>query len=358
MRYRVVRHLDKIQLHVCGGHAFLVHRRLLTSLKSADWCRFKRHRRELRHGYPIDIFICPGTAVSFRLTLYRDSFFTVQLSDPSVDVQRKLLDALEVARVAYGSVSVSLFLCEFALDFYPEHGCDLYDLSDVLFSSVFPRRSRTSACGYADGDDNRATQYQGNKGYVRCRWVDEKYVSCGKGLRCYMKNNRFVRIELQCNKPFLKRKRLGVCDLPLYPETVNVLDYVEFRRKLDDPSLSHLINVMCKKRRPNYAHWSKSRQNTFRDATEGAIQGQFSDAMVRLIGAKVGASDKTGEYPEYSFRHDELHVALQISVFKELKKEYGFTSQINEFFYVNKRLTEDVKRGLKKTYRRTVLSKG
>ena len=172
-----------------------------------------------------------------------------------------------------------------------------------------------------------------------------------------MRKNSFVRIELQCNKPFLKRKRLGVRKLPFYADTVNVLDYVEFRRRLDAESVAPDRGQM-QEAIPLILTVAKSRQNTLRDATEGAIQGQFSDAMVRLIRAKVGASDKTGEYPEYSFRHDEIHVALQISVFKELKKEYGFTSQINEFFYVNKRLTEDVKRGLKKKYPRRSLKQG
>ena len=108
MRYSVVRHLDKVELYVCGGRAFRVRRRLLTCLKSADWCRFKGHHFDPKDGYPIDAFLCPG-AEEFRVTSYRKVLFSVQCSDPTVDVQRKLLNALEVARAAYSDVS-----CQFA----------------------------------------------------------------------------------------------------------------------------------------------------------------------------------------------------------------------------------------------------
>ena len=359
MHFSVVQHLDNVLLHVCGYRARRVYRRLLACLKSADWCKFDRHYFARKKGRPVDSFVCPGTAAAFGLTFYRDSFFTVQLSDPSVDLQRKLLDALEVARAAYGSVSVSLYLCEFALDFSPEHGCSLYDLSDMLFSSVLLRHSRAAACGaFWDADDNGVTYYQGNMGHVRCRWRDGKYVSCGKGLRCYVTANGAVRVELVCNKPFLKKERISVHHLPLYPETVNVLNYIEFRRRLSTRSLWHLVELKCRKQRPDLSQWPRSRQTTHLCFAKDIIQDQFSNAMVKHLGAKVGNSDETGEYYEYSFRHEDLPVALQISVFKELKKKYGFTNQMNEFFHVNKRLTEDVKRGLKKAYRRTVFSKG
>ena len=80
---------------------------------------------------------------------------------------------------------------------------------------------------------------------------------------------------------------------------------------------------------------------------ENKILRRFNDAMVKAIGATVGALDRTGEDPEYRFDLYEIPVALQISEFKKIKKEASFTNQVNEFFPENKKLKDDIKKALK-----------
>jgi hypothetical protein len=51
---------------------------------------------------------------------------------------------------------------------------------------------------------------------------------------------------------------------------------------------------------------------------------------------------------------DELPAALQVSAFKGLKREYGFTNQVDEFFPVDEVITRDIRRKLEREKRKVL----
>jgi hypothetical protein len=321
--YIVHPHLDRIKLSVYGNDAETVFSRLVALLSSSPWCRRENSKGSLRFASAVS---------SVSLFQVPPSLFTIQICDPTPETQCRVLDALRSASLpeflsdhadslpfrTSSSVMVSFSEAEFALDFYPDRSSDLYRLLYALRNSVVLKHTRTRTFGcYGE------TFYQGLKGSVRAG---------SKGLRCYLTEQKAIRVELQCNRSFLRRHRLT---LPISVDAVNVWDFIEFRRPAEVDSLT---NAVCKKKRPHSRMWPEHRRTAYRDAVRNVLMKQIHDAMVsKVISDDPMASDRTGEYPEYSFSIEDIPVSIQVDVFRDLKKQYHLTHQMGQFFPMYKR---------------------
>jgi hypothetical protein len=337
LQYSVKRHLHRLQLSVYGISAYDVYKSLIDSLKLSQWCSYKGHfiPQGEKYNPAVDLFACPSGG-TFSLTMYSNGHcFIIQLFDPDIDIQINVLTLLGHVCAGIHSVHVSLSQAEFALDFSPKKQDNLFELFHIIEGCVVMRHSRIGAYNSYEG----LTGYHGRKGYVRPKkertirpdGKSKVRLVCGaKGLTVYThpkENSDRVRVELRCNRIFLRNRGLGVHNLPFTHDTVDVLDYIEFRNGLDSKQMMHLVDVICEKQCPGFSKWPRPRQMTRRWIIDGIILRKLTNA-------------------DYNYDLNEVPTALQVSVLKEIKKTYNFTNQIGEFLPKNKHLMKNIKRCL------------
>lgn len=338
---RVIRHLDRVRLSLFGDNAMNVFRALVSYLNSSRWCQLEKKKLDEKTILVYASFRCSQDSSSIGLTLHRDTFFSAQISDPTLYSQKMLLDAIRSVCSRHGGVYMSLAEAEFCLDFYPIDHRDLNALFDALSYAVVLRHSRSGSYSCYCGEEGSITHYQGHGGNVRRTLHDlpggvlsiddhgrlnlkKRQGRSGKGLRVYQKED-FVRMELQLNRPSLRT--LCINSLPLEADRVDVMDFIEFRKGLDEQRLSRLLKIV-------------NRKSRF-PSDEESLKRWFRKKMSRVTKVERGCSPV-----EYDF--EDLPVALQINVFKGLKLYYGFSNQIPEFFPVDEGMIRSIKKKLKK----------
>jgi hypothetical protein len=260
-------------------------------------------------------------------------WFQLTIQDPDYRTQVVVLDILMSLSKNSNSrypLIISLSQIEFALDFYPENKNDLDDLSSVLWHGIIRKYSRVGSFNkYED------TEYQGKLGNVR---------DGSKGLRCYIKNEELVRIELQCNKNFLRKKRMNIENMPINPEHIDIFEYIDWRHGLSSSAQSKLVSTLVRKRFKNIPYderrsISPRKKKIYLNVLHSAYGATVS---------RIANSDGTCS-PAFEMDPTDRPVAEQISEFKKLKKKYRLTNQVNEFLpkiiNIKRRLLYDLKLG-------------
>jgi hypothetical protein len=183
----------------------------------------------------------------------------------------------------------SLSQVELAFDFYPKDPNDLYLLKCALAHKVVLRHGRKDASGRYKSKDTKgshwhcSTAYLGNKGNVR---------RAPKGVKIYTKKeNPFVRLEVNLNKPVIKMKKIA---LPIDINNVKLSDFVFTRNNLDS---ERLVALLVKRTIADPLRWAHAR------------------SYVNCI--SCGSSVRV--------------VSEQISAFREMLP--GFANRIGEFFH-------------------------
>lgn len=217
---QLVRSVDRIQLSVRNrkDNYDLVLKAFEESLDFVS-----NTREPFKGGYRIK-WIYKLNENRVYLIHYGAHWFSILVVDPDDNVQLRLRDLI-VSVVSPNDVSVSQV--EFALDFYPDDPTKVDDLFATISHHVVLKRLRAGGA-----KRKKTTHYQGRKGNVR---------KGPYGIRVYPKTehgHRFVRVELQANKPLLKRNGFSLLSFPISPDDLDVLDYVTFRRKFDLDAVS------------------------------------------------------------------------------------------------------------------------
>jgi hypothetical protein len=179
----------------------------------------KRFIHRFRHNHSLIEFVKWG----------RDSFYSaVIVHDPDIDIQNEISQIMLVCRMTLSQVEV-------AFDFFPDDKYCLRDLRRSLTEGLVLKYSRAGCYVNYSGLEYRGTEYIGNNGYV---WKG------AKGLRIYDKQQggrHFLRVELQFNRPFIKRRHIS---LPVDADGFSLFDFVDYREPLDE---DRLLRVLCKK---------------------------------------------------------------------------------------------------------------
>lgn len=230
-------------------------------------------------------------------------WFSVSIYDAYIPVQRIVRDIFRRKRDIY----VSLSQVEFAVDFFPKNKMNMTESLNILSYGLVLKHSRANSYNQC-----KTTGYQGREGYVR---------EGSKGLRYYYKEELgCIRIELQANKGFLNN--MGICSLPVTPEDINISDHVQCRDGFDESTFNKLADLIIKLKLKAYTITDSARSMRHLRMIESVVRESTLDAI------------REEDYP-YSDAFDErgmMPVAVQIDVFKKLKKHFGLTHQVDYFF--------------------------
>ncbi|NCB43400.1 MAG: hypothetical protein EOM59_12385 [Clostridia bacterium] len=162
----------------------------------------------------------------------------VTVSDPNTEVQELLkviCPTLPVGRRAWNK-SVLVSEVEVAYDLYGQDQNAARLIKKFIVDRIFMRGSRkVSVHNY------KGTIYIACKGYVR-RGI--------KGIRVYVKTeNRqtFCRVEVQFNKPYFKKNRITVDDLPFDPRSFNAFSFIYFLEDFSEVGVKNCSRTMLRK---------------------------------------------------------------------------------------------------------------
>ena len=244
------------------------------------------------------------TSESLLLVYYPEIFgFNLTLVEASEETLRFIKDALlQVIGANVIDRYVTLSQLEIALDLHPVNVTDLGCVERVSLDGMTLRYGRHGSFGvFYDPKTSTKTTYFANDGDIRK----------GKnGVRVYKRDNAYVRIELQLNRPFLKEQNLTLSDLPLAPHSFDVFEFIRYRKKLDDMEWTKITRAAIKKHKKNNMH-----------SPEAIREKELARTRMKLMGFWMHHRDI-----------DELTVSEQIDVFKEAKKTFGLTNQTDQMF--------------------------
>lgn len=236
-----------------------------------------------------------------ELALWNGSFKSaVIVHDPDDEIQLMILEIMQICPLKLSQV-------EIAFDFMPDNERDIRDLRRVLTDGIVLRNSRVNCYSRY-----LTTEYIGKNGNVR---------HGSKGIRVYEKRQngeRFLRMELQFNRPGIKRNRLS---LPIDAYKINLIDYLGYRQ-LDTLKL---LDILCKK-------WRRPVKNV----SDLAMTRGLERAMIL---SWVSCIITDGQ---------ENPVSEQISRFKYHLKGEKLGHRFNEFFFKSPKMAmifEDVQMG-------------
>jgi hypothetical protein len=232
--YTVTRHLDKVQL----AFDYRLYAFFLDKLNKKYG-----QAKPIKIGKKFIYQYRAGGSLIELISWGRDSFKSaIIVHDPDDDAQRFFTGLADY---------FSLSQVEIAWDFHPQDPKDLYLLKCALAHKVVLRHGRKNAFKWYKSKDKKAsarhasTAYLGNKGNVR---------HAPKGVRIYTKpENQFVRLELNLNRPAIRRKKLA---LPININDVNLYDFIFVLNSLDSGLLAaRLVKAIAKKIGPDPLTW-------------------------------------------------------------------------------------------------------
>jgi hypothetical protein len=231
--------------------------------------------------------------------------YAVIVYEPDFEIQNLMLRIIQMYPMTLSQVEV-------AFDFIADNPCDQYYLRKVMTDGIVLKYSRAGCYLNYSGTDFRTTEYIGKNHNVR---------KGSKGLRIYDKQQdgrRFLRMELQFNRPFIRDKGIS---LPVHADSFNLFDFIDYREELDE---DRLLRVLLKK-------WRKP------------IERVADVKMLRSLEVSMVYSWILSViiYPSTS-------VSDQISRFKENLKPDNLSHRVNEFFPKSPKkemLLEDVPNG-------------
>jgi len=196
---------------------------------------------------------------------------------------------------------------EFAYNVYPLCESDLPNLRwwlEMYTVLKYSRKDSFSKFG-------ETTIYQGKDGNVRNG-------SCGLTQYPNWRDDRiFTRLEVQLNRPALKRKKIDLESLPLTPSFIDPFDYIGFRQNLDRENLEKLVASIIRRKFRNGLQGSPMRKNfTIHSIRRSVMKAIFSGE----------------DHNCNTIESTNTPVPIQIDNFKKLKKAHRITNQDNVVF--------------------------
>lgn len=231
---------------------------------------------------------------------------TLTLTDVSTELQIIIKEIL-ISDIFHEEDRV-LKLVEFTLDFYPTNISYLKLLERFLKCHIVLKYSRVGAYRRVKGSDYQAK--------------DHNLMEGSKGLRIY-KAPKYdptnVRVELQALDPFLRSHGFNVHSLPIMPDSINVLEYIELRHTLDETGLHKLCNALSKN------HYKKARGVQYSDKISKAT---FYEVFRRLILSKTSRTFSGLSTAPAAFMINNIFKKYK----KSKKNQLGITHQVDCFF--------------------------
>lgn len=231
---------------------------------------------------------------------------TLTLTDVSTELQVIIKEIL-TSDIFHEEDRV-LKLVEFTLDFYPTNISYLKLLERSLKCHLVLKYSRVGAYRRVKGSDYQAK--------------DHNLLEGSRGLRIY-KAPKYdptnVRVELQALDPFLRSHGFNVHSLPIMPESIDVLEYIELRHTLDETGLNKLCNALSKN------HYKKTEGVQYSDKISKAT---FYEVFRSLILSKASRTFSGLSTAPAAFVINNIY-----KIYKKNKKNpFGITNQVDCFF--------------------------
>lgn len=266
------RSIDRLQLSLRSHYAD----RVLHQLKSM--CRMVRTIKQA------DRFIYEFAYHAHRIQFVQWSgkgmpvyYYSILALQPDIKVQLILKDLIEAYHMILSQVEV-------AYDFIPDDPYDLSGLSRAIPDGIVLKHSRAGCYSKC-----HETEYIGKNGNVR---------KGSKGLRIYKKEQagrHFLRVELQLNRDFIKRKEIH---LPVNADDFPLFNFVDYRKSLDE---DRLLKVLCER-------WANPirRAADVRRLRSLQSRGIHSWILASIILPSDSESDQISRFKQNLYEHEDL----------------------------------------------------